>query len=87
MRALLRDKEPLCAELGLADPATSDEQLLQAMAQHPLLLNRPVVVTPLGTALCRPSEAVLALLPTPGPLPPFTKEDGEVVVDSGQRRG
>lgn len=66
VRALLRDKERLAAELGLADPALSDDQLLQAMAQHPILLNRPVVVTPLGAALCRPSESVLELLPTRG---------------------
>jgi len=54
--------------------------------RNPILMNRPLVVTPLGTRLCRPSEAVLALLPV-GPLPPFTKEDGEVVVDDGVRAG
>ncbi len=86
LRALLREKGTPFAELGLADPALTDDQLLDAIEQHPILLNRPIVETPLGTALCRPSEAVLALLPV-GPLPPFTKEDGEVVVDDGARRG
>lgn len=86
LRALLREKEAVFNELGLADPALSDDALLDAVQQHPVLLNRPIVVTPLGTALCRPSEAVLELLPV-GPLPPFTKSDGEVVHDSGKRRG
>jgi arsenate reductase len=85
-RALLRQKAAPYAELGLNDAGWSDEQLLDFMVQHPILLNRPVVKTPLGTAVCRPSEVVLELLPVP-PLPPFTKEDGEVVVDSGRRRG
>jgi len=85
LRELLREKEPVFTELGLSDPALSDEALLDAIAQHPVLLNRPIVVTPLGTALCRPSEAVLELLPV-GPLPPFTKSDGKVVIDHGQRR-
>ena len=84
LRALLREKGTPYAELGLGDPGLSDDRLLDAIAQHPILLNRPVVVTPLGTRLCRPSEAVLELLPV-GPLPPFTKEDGERVVDSGAR--
>lgn len=86
LRALLREKEAVFTELGLADPALSDDALLDAIQQHPVLLNRPIVVTPLGTALCRPSEAVLELLPV-GPLPPFTKSDGEVVNDHGRRRG
>ncbi len=85
LRALLREKEAVFTELGLADPTLSDDALLDAIAQHPILLNRPIVVSPLGTALCRPSEAVLPLLPV-GPLPPFTKIDGEVVIDSGERR-
>ena len=85
VRALLREKGTPYAELGLADPKWSDEQLLDFMVQHPILMNRPVVVTPLGTKLCRPSEEVLEILPA-GPLPPFTKSEGEVVVDSGQRR-
>ena len=86
LRALLREKEAVFAKLGLADLALNDDALLDAIEQHPVLLNRPIVVTPLGTALCRPSEAVLELLPV-GPLPPFTKSDGEVVHDSGKRRG
>jgi len=87
VRALLREKGTPFAELGLADPKWTDEQLLDFVVQHPILMNRPLVVTPLGTKLCRPSsEAVLELLPV-GPLPPFTKEDGEVVVDDGRRRG
>lgn len=85
VRALLREKGTPFAELGLDQPTWTDEQLLDFIVRHPLLLNRPVVVSPLGTALCRPSEAVLALLPV-GKLPPFTKEDGEVVVDDGVRR-
>lgn len=64
-RALLRSKEALCTELGLDDPALDDEALIQAMAAHPVLMNRPVVVTPLGARLCRPSEQVLDILPQP----------------------
>ncbi len=86
VRALLREKGTPYAELDLGATHWSDEQLLDFMVQHPILINRPIVVTPLGAALCRPSEAVLPLLPV-GPLPPFTKEDGEQVVDSGERRG
>jgi arsenate reductase len=86
MRALLRERGTPYAELGLADPKWTDEQLLDFIVQHPILLNRPVVVTPLGTALCRPSEAVLPLLPV-GKLPTFVKEDGEAVEDDGVRRG
>jgi len=78
VRALLREKGTPYAELGLDDPTWTDEQLLDFIVQHPILMNRPLVVTPLGTRLCRPSEAVLALLAV-GPLPPFTKEDGEQV--------
>lgn len=63
VRALLREKEALCAELGLDQPGCSDEQLLQAMAQHPVLMNRPVVVSPRGTRLCRPADTVRSLLP------------------------
>ncbi|MFL6630126.1 MAG: arsenate reductase (glutaredoxin) [Burkholderiaceae bacterium] len=87
VRALLREKGTPYAELGLSDPKWSDEQLLDFIVQHPILMNRPLVVTPLGTRLCRPaSESVLELLPV-GRLAPFTKEDGEVVVDDGVRRG
>lgn len=85
VRALLREKGTPYAELGLADPTWTDEQLLDFMVRHPILMNRPVVVTPLGTKLCRPSEAVLELLPV-GKLPPFTKEDGERIEDDGVRR-
>ena len=86
VRALLREKGTPYAELGLGDAKWTDEQLLDFIVQHPILLNRPIVVTPLGTKLCRPSEEVLEILPV-GPLPPFTKSDGEQVVDSGKRRG
>ena len=85
VRALLREKGTPYAELGLGDAKWSDDQLLNFIGQHPILMNRPVVVTPLGTKLCRPSEAVLELLPV-GKLPPFTKEDGEVIEDTGARR-
>ena len=86
VRAILREKGTPFAELRLDEPHWTEEELLDAIVAHPILLNRPVVVTPLGTALCRPSEEVLRLLPVP-PLPPFTKEDGEVVQDDGVRRG
>jgi len=87
VRALLREKGTPYAELGLDDAKWSDDDLLDFIVQHPILMNRPLVVTPLGTKLCRPaSESVLELLPV-GPLPPFTKEDGEVVIDDGRRRG
>ncbi|TGV55504.1 arsenate reductase (glutaredoxin) [bacterium M00.F.Ca.ET.141.01.1.1] len=77
LRALLREKGTPYAELGLADPKWSDEQLLDAMLRHPILINRPIVETPKGTRLCRPSELVLDLLDHP--VTHFTKEDGEVV--------
>ena len=85
VRDVIREKGTPYAELGLDDPKWSDEQLLDFIVQHPVLMNRPLVVTPLGTALCRPSEKVLELLPVPA-LPPFTKEDGDVVRDTGARR-
>ena len=85
VREILREKGTPYAELGLDDPALTQEQLLDAIARHPILMNRPIVETALGTALCRPSELVLELLPV-GLLPPFTKEDGEIVVDDGRRR-
>lgn len=86
VRSLLRERGTPHAELNLGDPAWTDAELLDFIVQHPILMNRPVVRTPLGTALCRPSEVVLELLPV-GPLPPFTKEDGDVVHDTGRRRG
>lgn len=85
LRALLREKGTPFADLGLDDAALTDEQLLDAIEAHPVLLNRPLVVTPRGVKLCRPSEAVLDLLPEDG-LQPFTKEDGEVVIDEHGRR-
>jgi arsenate reductase len=86
VREVLRDKGTPFSELELANPKWTDEQLLDFIGQHPILINRPLVVTPLGTKLCRPSEEVLELLPV-GLLPPFTKEDGDVVIDEGKRRG
>jgi arsenate reductase (glutaredoxin) len=77
VRALLREKGTPYAELGLADPKWSDDQLIDFMLDHPILINRPIVVTPKGTRLCRPSEAVLDLLDNPATS--FVKEDGEVV--------
>lgn len=85
VRELLRQKGTPYAEMGLDDPKWSDDELLDAMVREPILINRPIVVTPLGTKLCRPSEAVLEILPT-AKLKPFAKEDGEVVEDNGQRR-
>ncbi|ELQ6108080.1 arsenate reductase (glutaredoxin) [Cronobacter turicensis] len=79
VRALLRKNVEPYQALGLDDEKISDAQLLDAMLAYPLLINRPIVVTPLGTRLCRPSEAVLALLPDPQQ-GPFTKEDGEIVI-------
>ena len=84
-RDILREKGTPYADLGLDDAALSDDQLLDAIEAHPILINRPIVVSPLGVKLCRPSEAVLDLLPQEG-LKPFTKEDGEVVVDADGRR-
>ena len=83
VRALLREKGTPYAELGLGDPTLTDEQLLDAMMAHPILINRPIVVTPRGVRLCRPSEAVLEILPNPD-LGEFVKEDGEVVPPRGQ---
>lgn len=85
VRQALREKGTPFQELGLGDPALTDEQLLDAMMAHPILINRPFVVTELGTRLCRPSEVVLEILPQPQQSA-FTKEDGERVVDDhGQR--
>lgn len=85
LRTLLREKGTPYADLGLRDDAITDEQLLDAVEAHPILLNRPIVVSPLGVRLCRPSEAVLDLLPADD-LTPFIKEDGEVVIDQTGRR-
>jgi len=85
VRSVLRQKGTPYDELKLDDPAWTDEQLIDYMVQHPILMNRPIVVTPLGTRLCRPSEAVLDILPSPQ-LAPFTKEDGEPVIDAKGRR-
>lgn len=84
-RALLREKGTPYAELGLADEGLSDEALVDAMMAHPILINRPLVVTPLGIKLCRPSEAVLDILPD-AQLGPFTKEDGEQVIGAQGNR-
>jgi arsenate reductase (glutaredoxin) len=84
-RALLREKGTPFAELGLDDPALSDAQLIDAMIEHPILINRPLVVSPLGVKLCRPSEAVLDLIPA-AQQGAFAKEDGEQVVDAAGQR-
>lgn len=82
-RELLRRKGTPYDELGLADDKWSDDELIDLMLEHPILIERPIVVTPKGTRLCRPSELVLSILPHPD-IGDFTKEDGEVV-KSGQR--
>jgi arsenate reductase len=84
-RDLLREKGTPFSDLGLGDRSLSDEQLVDAMMDHPILINRPIVVTPAGVRLCRPSEAVLDILPADQQAA-FTKEDGEVVVDQAGRR-
>jgi arsenate reductase (glutaredoxin) len=85
VRDLLRQKGTPYDELGLADAKWSDDELLDFMVAHPILINRPIVVTPMGTKLCRPSELVLDILPQPQQ-GSFSKEDGEVVInDKGQR--
>lgn len=85
VRATLREKGTPYAELGLAETSLSDEQLLDAMLAHPVLINRPIVVSPLGVRLCRPSELVLDILPA-AQQGAFIKEDGERVTDSAGRR-
>ena len=85
VRDLLRQKGTPYAELGLDDPALTDDQLLDAMMAHPILINRPIVVTPQGVKLCRPSEAVLDILLNPQRAA-FAKEDGEAVVDAQGNR-
>lgn len=84
VRELMREKGTPYAELGLDDPKWSDDELIDFMLAHPILINRPIVVTELGTRLCRPSEAVLDLLPAQQGA--FNKEDGEVVIDTEGRR-
>jgi arsenate reductase (glutaredoxin) len=85
VRQLLRESGTPFAELGLGNLALTDEALLDAMMAHPILINRPIVVSPRGVKLCRPSEAVLDLLPA-GTQTAFTKEDGEVVVNEAGKR-
>ncbi|MBB5883671.1 arsenate reductase (glutaredoxin) [Xanthomonas sp. LMG 8992] len=84
LRALIREKGTPYAELGLDDPALDEDALLDAIVQYPILLNRPIVVTPLGTRLCRPSETVLEILPSPQ-RGAFAKEDGTPLVDAQGR--
>ncbi|MBK8210136.1 MAG: arsenate reductase (glutaredoxin) [Rhodospirillales bacterium] len=85
-RDLLRRKGTPYDELGLDDPKFSDEMLIDLMIERPILINRPIVVSPLGVKLCRPSEVVLEILPNPQRAA-FTKEDGEHVVDAPERAG
>jgi arsenate reductase len=85
LRETIRQKGTPYAELGLDDPALSDDALLDAMLRHPVLINRPIVVTPLGTRLCRPSETVLEILPSPQ-RGAFAKEDGAPLIDADGRR-
>jgi arsenate reductase len=85
VRDVLRQKGTPYDALKLDDPTWTDDQLLDFMVSHPILMNRPIVVTPLGTRLCRPSEAVLDILPSPQ-LAPFAKEDGEPVIDANLKR-
>jgi arsenate reductase len=84
-RQLLREKGTPYAELGLGYPKWTDDELIDFMLAHSILINRPIVVTPKGTRLCRPSEAVLDILPNPD-IGPFTKDDGEVVIDASGKR-
>lgn len=85
VRSLLREKGTPYHELELGRSDLTDDELVDAMMEHPILINRPIVMTPLGVKLCRPSEAVLEILPTPQK-GPFAKEDGEVVIDAEGRR-
>ena len=84
VRAVLREKGTPYHDLGLADPKWSDDDLIDFMIAQPILINRPIVLTPKGARLCRPSELVLEILPNPG-IAAFTKEDGEVVKARGKR--
>ncbi|WP_193335324.1 arsenate reductase (glutaredoxin) [Devosia beringensis] len=85
VRQAIRQKDTPYAELGLGDAALADDALLDAMLAHPILINRPFVETPRGVRLCRPSELVLDILENPE-IGPFTKEDGEVIIDAQGRR-
>lgn len=85
LRQAIRQKDTPYEQLGLADPSLSDDALLDAIEEHPVLLNRPFVETPMGTRLCRPSEVVLDILENPD-IGPFTKEDGEVIIDAAGKR-
>lgn len=85
VRALLRKSVEPYGELGLAEDKFTDDQLIDFMLQHPILINRPIVVTPLGTKLCRPSEVVLDILPD-AQKAAFTREDGEKVIDDAGKR-
>jgi arsenate reductase len=84
VRGLLREKGTPYHDLDLSNPKWSDNELIDFMIAHPILINRPIVVTPKGVRLCRPSEVVLEILPNPG-IGAFTKEDGEVVKEKGKR--
>ena len=86
VREAIREKGTPYEELGLADPALSDDQLLDAMIATPILINRPLVVTEMGTRLCRPSEVVLDILPADAFTSAFVKEDGEAVLDAEGKR-
>lgn len=85
VREAMRSKEAVFAELGLDNPSLGDDALLDAMIAHPILINRPFVVTPVGARLCRPSELVLDILPLPQK-GAFAKEDGEAVIDADGKR-
>ncbi|ASV96769.1 arsenate reductase (glutaredoxin) [Paraburkholderia aromaticivorans] len=85
VRDVMRQKGTPYADLGLDDPLLSDDQLIDAMLEHPILINRPLVVTDHGVRLCRPSEVILDILPKARSVP-FVKEDGEVVVDEHGHR-
>jgi len=86
VREAIREKGTPYEELGLADPALTDTLLLDAMITHPILINRPLVVTEMGTRLCRPSEVVLDILPADAFTSAFVKEDGEAVLDAEGKR-
>jgi arsenate reductase len=86
VRAAIREKGTPYAELGLDNPELSDDQLLDAMIETPILINRPFVVTPMGTRLSRPSEVVLDILPADAFKGPFSKEDGEQILDEEGKR-